>query len=44
MFDPMNQFTECFRHDYLHYGSLGLSEEEYFECIRMEDKLGKKYD
>ena len=44
MFDPMNQFTECFRNDWLHYGSFGLTEEEYFNHIHKEDKLGRKYD
>ena len=44
MFDPMNQFTECFRNDWLHYGSFGLTEEEYFNHILKENKLGRKYD
>ena len=44
MFDPLNQFKECFRNDWLHYGTLDLAEEEYFKFINTEDKLGKKYD
>lgn len=44
MFDPNTQFTECFRNDKLHYGSLNLTEEEYFKYINREDNLGMKYD
>jgi hypothetical protein len=44
MFDPITQFKECFRNDLLHYGSLDISETEYFKKISSEDKLGIKYD
>jgi hypothetical protein len=44
MFDPMTQFKECFRNDLLHYGSLDISETEYFKKISTEDKQGIKYD